>query len=175
MRFQLFLFALAIFLVTAATVLSDEPKQPAAADAPDRAKLEESFAKLLSGVTLVGHFTANDLPADTPTKEERYTIAKVSKLAGDTWLFQTRIQYGDHDVSLPLPLTVKWAGDTPMVTLDNVGVPGLGTFTARVLFHDSKYAGTWSGGTHGGHLFGRIEKPAAGAADGDKKKAAGSR
>jgi hypothetical protein len=34
----------------------------------------------------------------------------------------------------------------------------LGTFDARVVIHDQKYAGTWKHGEVGGHLFGTIEK-----------------
>jgi hypothetical protein len=85
----------------------------------------------------------------------------VAKLKGDYWLFETRIQYGDQDVQLPLTLQVKWAGDTPVITLTDVAIPGLGTFTARVLVYRDQYAGTWSGAMHGGQLFGRIEQPAA--------------
>jgi hypothetical protein len=82
----------------------------------------------------------------------------VAKLKGDLWRFDTRIVYGDHDVTLPLPLTVKWAGDTPVITLTDTGIPGLGTYTARVLIYRGQYAGTWSAGDHGGQLYGRIEK-----------------
>ena len=45
-----------------------------------------------------------------------------------------------------------------MVVVDNVGFPGLGTFSARVLFHEGRYAGYWHGADHGGHLFGTIER-----------------
>ena len=46
-----------------------------------------------------------------------------------------------------------------MVMLTDYSVPALGTFTARVLFYDDRYAGTWQHGQEvGGHLFGRIEK-----------------
>ena len=33
-----------------------------------------------------------------------------------------------------------------------------GKFTCRVLVYRDQYAGTWSGGDHGGHLFGRVVK-----------------
>jgi hypothetical protein len=79
---------------------------------------------------------------------------------GDYWLFNTRIKYGKNDVQVPLPLEVKWAGTTPMITLTDFTVPGLGTFSARVVIYRNKYAGTWSHGEVGGHLFGTIEKNA---------------
>jgi len=53
-----------------------------------------------------------------------------------------------------------WSGNTPVITLDNLWIPGMGTFSARVLIHQGRYAGTWSHGDKGGHLFGRIEKAA---------------
>jgi hypothetical protein len=34
----------------------------------------------------------------------------------------------------------------------------MGTFTARVLFYEDRYAGTWQHGKVGGHMFGKIEK-----------------
>lgn len=143
---------------------------PPAADkpAPSREELEKQFAETLTGASLVGQFTITGLKSDKPLKEERYTLDKVSKLkAEDYWLFESRIQYGDHDVKVPLALQVKWAGDTPMITLTDVAIPGLGTYTARVLIYRNQYAGTWSGGDHGGHLFGKIVK----TADADKPAA----
>jgi len=53
---------------------------------------------------------------------------------------------------------VKWAGDTPVITLTNLGIPGLGTFTSRVVIYDNRYAGTWQHDKVGGNLFGRIER-----------------
>jgi hypothetical protein len=139
---------------------ADKPatEKPAEGKAsPTQEELEQKFADDLTGSVMVGNFT-NGGKADKALKEERYTLTKVSKVAGDLWLFQTRIQYGDHDVTLPLAIQVKWAGDTPVITLTDFVVPGMGTFTARVLVYRNQYAGTWSGGNHGGHLFGRIVK-----------------
>lgn len=118
------------------------------------AELEKQFQETLSGATLVGHFTREG----KGLSEEKYTIEKVSKLSGDTWLFHARIQYGKRDVTLPLPLQVKWAGDTPVITLTDLSVPTVGTYTARVLIYRDQYAGTWTGKSAGGHLFGRIVK-----------------
>lgn len=126
--------------------------------APSQEELEKKFAETMSGATLVGRFTTRDQQGEQPLKEDRYTLGKVYKLPNGLWSFETRIQYGQHDVKVPLALEVKWAGSTPVITLDNVLVPGLGTFNSRVLVHGDEYAGTWSGGDHGGHLFGRITK-----------------
>ena len=137
--------------------------ETARGEAPERAALEREFERALSGVVFRGYYTTAGREQKQGLKEEKYTIAGVRKLEGDKWLFQVRIQYGEHDVSLPLALDVLWAGDTPVITLTDLPVPGLGTFTARVAVYRGQYAGTWDGGAepdggrHGGHLFGRIE------------------
>lgn len=115
---------------------------------------EKEFQELMSGVILDGFFTANGA-TDRLTKET-YTITSVSKLTGDYWIFKARIQYGDLDVTVPVPLTIKWAGDTPVLTLTDATIPGLGTFTARVLFYGGHYVGVWRHGEHIGQHFGRI-------------------
>ena len=72
---------------------------------------------------------------------------RCTKLKDDLWLFEARIKYGEHDLTVPIPLVVRWAGDTPVITLDNAGIPGFGSFTARVLIYDNTFAGMWSGTT----------------------------
>lgn len=141
--------------------------------AEDRATIERRQAwltKKLSGCQLIGKFS---IPGqDDKLREERYVIEKVEKLPeGDLWLFLCQIKYGDHDVKVPLPLPVLWAGDTPVITLDQLTIPGLGTFDARVLIHGDKYVGTWTHGEVGGHMFGRIEplEPADKPADTSSK------
>lgn len=124
--------------------------------ASEQARLEREFEQTLSGAVLSGQYTAAGR-----TGSDRYTISKVTHVKGDLWLIHTRIQYGDHDVSVPVPVSVKWAGDTPVITLTDVGIPGLGTFTARVLIYRGQYAGTWSSKNHGGQMWGKIEKAAS--------------
>jgi hypothetical protein len=125
---------------------------------PSQEELEKQFAENLTGATLVGQFTVNGLNDGKPLKEDRYTLGTVKKLKNGFWSFEARIQYGEHDVKLPLALPVKWAGDTPVITVTDVAFPGLGTYSARVLIYKGEYAGTWGGGTHGGQMFGKILK-----------------
>lgn len=123
----------------------------------DQAELEKEFEKTMSGCVLVGRFTVVGREEVAP-KEERYTITKVKKQDDGDWIFLSRIQYGDHDVTVPIKLQVEWAGDTPVISLTDLTIPGLGTFTSRVLVYRGWYAGTWQHGKVGGHLFGKIEK-----------------
>jgi hypothetical protein len=133
---------------------------PATQPAADTDALEQQFIKTMTNAVLVGRFTTegnNRAPA-----EERYTIVSVKKIAGDLWLISARIQFGNKDATIPLPIPVRWAGDTPVLCVTDMGVPGIGTYSARVLIYDDHYAGTWSGSaTHRGSLFGKIEHAAA--------------
>lgn len=124
--------------------------------ANERERLAVEFERTLTGATLVGRFSS--LRSDR-IGGDRYTIAKVTRLPAGIWLIHTRIQYGGNDYTAPVPVRVEWAGDTPVITLTDVGIPGRGTFTARVLFYREQYAGTWSSSEgHGGQMWGRIER-----------------
>jgi hypothetical protein len=132
--------------------------------APDQpAQRDEDFKKLITNVRLVGNFT---LDGQDPGKlqREEYVITGAMKLGnGDYWALTSRIKYGDVDLTVPVPVQVKWAGNTPVITVDSVKIPGLGTFSARVLLDGARYAGTWSHDEKGGHLFGVIERDGVGA------------
>lgn len=125
---------------------------------------EEQIKKLetdLTGATLLGRFTIDGREEQSP-KPEEYTISSAVKLPeGDTWIISSRIKYGNKDVSIPVPVEIKWAGDTPVITLTNLAIPGLGTFTSRVMLYEGRYAGTWQHGKVGGLMYGTIAKPAA--------------
>lgn len=133
-------------------------KSPAAASSPERqTALEAALAKMLSGATLEGSFTSTGAGSD-PTKlsREKYMLGEVKKVGGDVWQIPARIQYGEKDVTLPILLPIRWAGDTPVVVVDEMALPGFGAVSARVMFFDGHYAGYWKHGEHGGHLFGVI-------------------
>jgi hypothetical protein len=124
---------------------------------PAQETLERQFSEKLTGATLAGHFSER---RSEGVKEDRYDIEKVSKIAGDKWLIQARIRYGSRDVTVPVPITVRWAGDTPVLQLTDVDVPGMGSFTVRLLIYGDRYAGTWDGKDHGGEMSGRILRQA---------------
>lgn len=157
MRTTLVLILASFFLFCA-----DSPDTPA-----DQLAREQAFEESMRGTVLDGHFTLVRLDGDSSAAEggdaarlrsERYEIEKVVKRTADIWTFHARIQFGDTDVTLPVPVKLTWADDTPVVSVTDLGLPGLGSYTARVLFYGDSYAGTWSGGTHGGSMFGRLER-----------------
>ena len=88
---------------------------------------EKAFEESMRGAVLDGHFTlvrqgvdstaSGDSGEGVRLRSERYEIEKVVKRAGDIWTFHARIQYGERDVTLPVPVKLLWAGDTPMVSV----------------------------------------------------------
>ncbi len=127
-------------------------------EAARQQELEKKFTQQMSGATLVGHFTMDGKSNEKPPRVERYEISSAKKISGDQWLITARIKYGTHDVNVPMPLNVFWAGDTPVISLTNLSIPGLGdAFTSRVMFFEGRYAGTWQHGKVGGNLWGKIE------------------
>lgn len=159
------LFAYSL-LVPMPSVVAQEEKPPTVPAAPsekreftaeEKANFEK-LEKMLTNVRLVGHFTIDGKPLND-LKEEKYEIKSAKKMPeGNAWTIAARIQYAKYDVTVPLLLNIEWAGNTPVLTLDQFTIPGMGTFDARVIFHDGKYIGTWTHDSVGGHLFGRIEK-----------------
>ncbi len=135
--------------------------QAAETDEPETKKARfAAFGKLMTQAKLTGQFTVAGHGVAAGKKEE-YTISSVKKMTqGDFWLFNARLKYGGTDITLPLPLEVKWAGDTPVITLTETTIPGLGTFSARVVIHGGQYAGIWKHGKRGGQMFGEIKKAA---------------
>ena len=146
MKFR-FLFSLIFMLVVFVEI--------GAAESSQLARFKD-FETQLNNVTLTGFFTV--VGKDKPPAEESYTILSVSKLGkGDLWVFNTLMKKNGQEVQLPIPLPVKWVGDKPVIHMDNLNIPTMGTFCAYVLFDDDKYAGTWAHGKTKGHLYGIIE------------------
>jgi len=119
--------------------------------------LERQFTEQMKDSALVGQFTIAGRE-DRTGRPDRYDISSVQKVGDGRWQFNARMRYAGVDVTLPITVPMQWVGDTPMITLTDLTVPTLGTFTARVFFHGDRYAGTWQHGNVGGHMFGRIEK-----------------
>jgi hypothetical protein len=127
-----------------------------------QAELEADLSKLLTGATLEGSFTATGAGRDPRRlNSDKYTLGTVRKLDGSEWLIQARIQYGGRDVMVPLRLPIEWAGDTPVIVVDDLTIPGMGTFSARVMFFDEHYSGYWKHGERGGNMFGVVRRAGA--------------
>lgn len=137
--------------------LEGEKSAPAALTA-----LEKKFQEALHDATLAGKWRLVKDGKLGEEAEDKYTIRSVAKVGEDLWMVGARIQYGGKDVTIPVPVKVFWAGDTPVISITNAGIPGLGTYSARVMVHDGYYTGTWSAPDHAGFLSGVIVKNAEG-------------
>ncbi len=156
---------LAALLAVAGSIARGQDSKPAAAEKPaapakpklSQEQLEAKFKATMTKATFSGRWCGIKDGKLTPEKEDKYTIVSVAKLGGEAWIIHARIQYGEKDFTVPLPVQVKWAGDTPVITVDGMAMPGGQTaYSARVLIYDKTYAGTWSGGDRAGLLNGVI-------------------
>jgi len=139
-------------------------EEPAAPDEAT-ARRYEAFRTAMTNVRLVGRFTIAG-PDEEKLHADEYVVTGVTKVGtGDGWLVAARIRYGEVDLTVPVPVEVKWAGDTPVITLEKITIPGLGTFSSRVVIDGRRYAGTWSHDAVGGHMFGTIEPVGDAAAE----------
>jgi hypothetical protein len=157
---------LALFTVTLAiftgNVLRAADATPSAADG-----LEAKFKAAMTDVIMSGRWIPVKDGVLGAEKEDKYAIVSVEKISGNDWVINARMR---NNV-MPVPVKVMWAGDTAVIIVDNLQIPGAGNYggtaySARVLIYENTYAGTWSGGDHGGLLSGLITKssPAGGAA-----------
>jgi hypothetical protein len=146
-------------LIALAPAEEVEPgKEPAGLD---MTALEAKFSETLKNVVFRGRWRMVDDGRMGEEQEDKYTIAGAKKVAPGKWILAARIEYGGKDVAVPVPLDVHFAGDTPVLSLTNATIPGLGTYSARVIIHEGTYAGTWSGPGCGGFVTGIIEKVGA--------------
>ena len=135
----------------------DAAKPDVAAKAEALTAEEQAFATLLTGADLVGSFTV-DGQTGTP-KQDRYSITKATKLKGNQWALFARIKYNEVDITVPVAVNVDWAGKTPVLSVTDLKIPGLGSeFGSCILFEGDRYAGTWHHGKVGGHMWGRVER-----------------
>jgi len=149
---------LLFFPLAAVFAMAQDTARPPQPEPLELNAAEKQFQEALNNVTLIGFFTQGDGKELT---DDKYVIERVTKVKEDTWKFEARIQYNKKDFKVAMPLPVKFAGDTPVISLTNFAVPGFGSFTARVVIYNGAYAGTWgSAGAngHGGKLFGKIVK-----------------
>src|SRR6185436_706880 len=109
-----------------------------AAAQTDRAELERKFEAMVGNARLVGQYSvigANGAAMSGPRPDE-YAVSRLERAAEGHWVFNVSMSAGPTQQTMPVPVTVEWAGDTPMITMTEQTIPGLGTFSARVLFYD---------------------------------------
>ena len=127
------------------------------------ADAETKFIAMLKNATLKGTWAPvqkGKLGGDRG--DDSYRIARVTKSADDKWSVVSIFTMRDKDIEFPIPSSVKFAGDTAVLILDDVRAgQGNANWSARVMFHDDVYAGRWwetNNREHGGTIAGTITR-----------------
>jgi len=76
--------------------------------------LGEEFQDTMTGVVLEGQWTRDGSPG---VSDDKYGIDKIVRTGDDQWTFHARVEAKGQTMMVPWPLQVKWAGDTPVITL----------------------------------------------------------
>lgn len=115
---------------------------------------ETSFERLLSGATLSGMLSA------AGGEESRAAAVLVQRLertdAPHEWLLHVVVTPGGNGVECQVKCDVHWAGSTPVATVHEAEIPGIGTVNAKVLFHNCLFTGTWLHAGRKGQMWGEV-------------------
>ena len=153
------MIAAALLSVCLGTAIAQDQDKPAVAQKVEMNELEKKFAQTLKGALFVGRWCLVKDGKMGPSKDERYEIESAEKFSEDTWVIKARMQWGKNDITVPIGIKLVWAGDTPIITIDKLWIPGAGSYSARVMIYNDTYAGSWSGAGYGGLLNGTIAHP----------------
>jgi hypothetical protein len=124
---------------------------------------EAKFIAMLKNATLKGTWApVQKGKLGGERGDDSYRIARVEKGEGGKWSIVSLVTVRDRQMEFPIPATVKFAGDTAVLILDNVRAgTGSANWSARVMFHDDVYAGRWwetKNREHGGTIAGTITR-----------------
>jgi len=125
--------------------------------------MESKFIAMVKNSTLKGTWApimGGQLGSEK--KDQAYRIVRAEKKEGDKWEIVSLFEYNGQQIEHPIQATVKFAGDTAVLILDNVRAsPGKSNLSARVMFHDDVYTGRWwetANREHGGTISGTVSR-----------------
>lgn len=127
---------------------------------------EAKFIAMLKNATLKGTWApVQGGKLGSEKGDDSYRIARAEKSADGKWSIVSVFNVQGRQVEFPIAASVKFAGDTAVLILDNVRAgPGGANWSARIMFHDDVYTGRWwetSNREHGGTIAGTITRDAA--------------
>jgi len=135
----------------------DVSKATPAVQKPLPADPEERFKVLFTKSFLSGRWAPlRDGALGEERGGDKYNIVSAVKGDGDNWIISAKMKYGEREFVMPIPVKMKFVGDTAILTVDNLAIPNGGTYTARLLIYERTYSGTWKGQRGGGMLYGTI-------------------
>ncbi len=131
--------------------------------AQDNPIVEAKFIAMLKNATLKGTWApVQQAQLGAARTDDGYRIARVEKKEGDKWLLFSLVNYQGKEIEFPMPVVVKFAGDTAVLILDDVKAgKDKANWSARILFHENVYAGKWwetANRDHGGTIAGTISQ-----------------
>jgi hypothetical protein len=136
---------------------------PGSAAAQGDADIEAKFIAMLKNATLKGTWApVQQGRLGSERGDDAYRIARVEKGEGGKWSIVSIFTVRDRQVEFPISASVKFAGDTAVLILDNTRAgPGRANWSARVMFHDDVYTGRWwetANREHGGTIAGTVSR-----------------
>lgn len=118
---------------------------------------EERFKFLFTKASLSGRWAAlRDGQLGEERTGDKYNIMSVIKGTGSNWIVNAKMKYRDQEFVMPIPVQMKFTGDTAIMEVNELAIPGGGTYTARLMIYERTYSGTWKGQRGGGMLYGTI-------------------
>ena len=135
----------------------EAPAKAVASSQPLPSDPEERFKLLFTKAYLSGRWAAlKDGQLGEERTGDKYNIVSVVKGTGSNWTVNAKMKYRDQEVVMPIPVQIRFAGDTTIMEVNNLSIPGGGTYTARLMIYERTYSGTWKGQRGGGMLYGTI-------------------
>jgi len=145
---------ISLLLLSLGTLVSAQTK------ADELKATEAAFSAMLKNATLKGTWVPVQGGATTAEKADGYHIARAEKIAGHQWRIVSKIKHKGKEIEYPMMVEVRWAGDVAVMSLDDVAAGRGRKYSARVMYHNDRYAGSWWSQTQaGGLLSGAITRP----------------
>ena len=129
-----------LLITTTLAILTAAPTAQAANE-----DAENAFSAMLKNATLNGTWAPIDKSLLGDDQKDGYEIVSATKKEGDVWVLVSKMKFQGQEMQIPIPVRVKFAGDTAVMILNNLPLGDGTTWSARILFHDDVYAGSWWG------------------------------
>lgn len=119
----------------------------------------ESLQRTLTGATLSG-FVARAEHGKSPRIDVAVLIERVAKSkAIHDWTLDVVVAPDGDARKYSVTCDVRWAGPTPVLTINRADLPGIGQFSAKLIIHNCLVAGTWVHDDLRGHAWGMVDSP----------------
>jgi hypothetical protein len=126
------------------------------AEEKNQIELENGFTAMLKNADLKGTWVPVKGDKTESEKGDSYHVVRVNKIKGDRWEVVSKMNHQGREIEFPMPVIIKWAGDTAVMILDEIPTAGGKKYSARVMFHNDRYAGSWWGTNQPGGLLSGI-------------------